>query len=605
MAETRDIKYINKEFGDFKSQLIEYAKNYFPDAYNDFGPASPGLMFIEMAAYVGDVLSFYQDTQLQETFLQHAKNPSNLYSLAYMMGYKPKVSTASETTLTVTQNVAATAGFTPNWDQALKVDEGAVIKAQVNDNPTFLTTKPVDFTFSSSFDPTDIKIYSVDEDGKPAEFTLSKKVKAYSGTINTTTKTYTTAEKFATINVEADNIIRVLDVVDSDGNTWTEVPFLGQDTVFSEETNTANDANLAPNKLKVKKIPRRFVTRFTSKGVLQIQFGSGIAGSNEDEFLPDPFSTDNEITDSTSTGELYKAYDPSNFLFTKAYGLAPSNVTLTIRYITGGGVASNVSSNTINSITTATSTATDTTYQSTLAFNNEKAAFGGKDGDSTEELRQNSLKSFAEQQRTVTLQDYAVRALSLPPRFGSIAKVYVTQATPPKQENSLLTTNPLAISLYTLAYDNEGKLTETPYSLKENLKTYLSQFTMIADGVNILDAYVVNIGVRFEIVTLPNAVTRDVLLECNRKLKAFFDIKNRSINEPINLSSAYTLLDNVKGVQTVENIEVFNKVGGNYSEYAYDAKGATKKNVVYPSYDPCIFEVKYPDSDIEGRVTTL
>ncbi len=605
MAETRDIKYINKEFGDFKNQLIEYAKNYFPDAYNDFSPSSPGLMFIEMAAYVGDVLSFYQDTQIQETFLQHAKNPSNLYSLAYMMGYKPKVSSAAETTLTVSQNVAATAGFTPNWDQALKVDESSVIRSDTAGQPTFLTTKPVDFTFSSSFDPTDIKIYSVDENGKPAEFTLSKEVKAYSGEIQSTQQTYTTAEKFATINVEDNNIIRVLDIVDSDGKTWTEVPFLGQDTVFQEETNTTNDANLAPNKLKVTKVARRFVTRFTSKGVLQIQFGSGIAGSNEESLLPDPFRTNNSITDGTGVGELYKAYDPSNFLFTSTYGVAPSNTTLTIRYITGGGTTANVPSNTVNNIVTATSTATDNSYQTTLGFNNEAAAFGGKDGDSTEELRQNSLRSFAEQQRTVTVQDYAVRALSLPPRFGTVAKVYVTQTTPPNQQNSLLSTNPLAISLFTLAYNNEGKLAPTPYSLKENLKTYLSQFTMIADGVNILDAYVVNIGVKFEIITLPGAITRDVLLECNRKLKSYFDIRNWSINQPINLSPAYTLLDTVKGVQTVEKVEVFNKVGGNYSEYAYDVNGATNKNVVYPSFDPCIFEVKYPDVDIEGRVTSL
>ena len=522
MAETRDIKYINKEFGDFKNQLIEYAKNYFPDAYNDFSPSSPGLMFIEMAAYVGDVLSFYQDTQIQETFLQHAKNPSNLYSLAYMMGYKPKVSTAAETTLTVSQNVSATAGFTPNWDQALKVNENAVVRSDTDGQPTFLTTKPIDFTFSSSFDPTDVKIYSVDENGKPAEFTLSKEVKAYSGEVQSTTQTYTTAEKFATINIEDTNIIRVLDIVDSDGKTWTEVPFLGQDTVFQEESNTSTDANLAPNKLKVTRVPRRFVTRFTSKGVLQIQFGSGIAGSNEESLLPDPFRTNNSITDGTGVGELYKAYDPSNFLFTSTYGVAPSNTTLTIRYITGGGTAANVPSNTVNNIVTATSTATDTSYQATLGFNNKAAAFGGKDGDSTEELRQNSLRSFAEQQRTVTLQDYAVRALSLPPRFGTVAKVYVTQTTPPNQQNSLLSTNPLAISLYTLAYNNEGKLAPTPYSLKENLKTYLSQFTMIADGVNLLDAYVVNIGVKFEIITLPGAITRDVLLECNRKLKSYF-----------------------------------------------------------------------------------
>ena len=608
MAEERDIKYINKSFSDFKTQLMEYAKNYFPDAYNDFSPTSPGMMFIEMASYVGDVMSFYQDTQLQETFLQHAKNPANLYSLAYMMGYKPKVTSASSVEMTVSQNVTATGlNYKPNWDQALKVQESSVLSATTSNNPTFLTSKPVDFKFSSSYDPTEVQIYSLDENGKPAEYTLTKKVKAYSGTIKSTSKTYTTAEKFATVKIDDTNIIRILDIIDSDGKEWTEVPFLGQDTIFQEVSNTATDSNLAPTLLRLKKVPRRFVTRFTSKGILEIQFGSGIAGSDERDFLPDPFRMQNSIdAGQNSTNELYRSYDPSNFLFTSAYGSAPSETTLTIRYLTGGGVEANVPANSITNIVTAPAEAfSDNTSANTLAFNNTKAAAGGKDGDSTEELRQNSLRSFSEQQRTVTLQDYAIRSLSLPPRFGSIAKVYATQTSGDKQKDGLLSTNPLAISLYTLALDNNGKLVNTPYSLKENLKTYLSQFMMIADGVNILDAFIVNIGINFEVVTLPAASSRDVLLACTVKLKEYFNTNRWSINQPINLSPIYTLLDGVKGIQTVESIEVINKTGGNYSEFGYDVRGATKSNVVYPSLDPCIFELKFPDVDIQGRVTTL
>ena len=608
MAEERDIKYINKSFSDFKTQLMEYAKNYFPDAYNDFSPTSPGMMFIEMASYVGDVMSFYQDTQLQETFLQHAKNPANLYSLAYMMGYKPKVTSASSVEMTVSQNVTATGlNYKPNWDQALKVQESSVLSATTSNNPTFLTSKPVDFKFSSSYDPTEVQIYSLDENGKPAEYTLTKKVKAYSGTIKSTSKTYTTAEKFATVKVDDTNIIRILDIIDSDGKEWTEVPFLGQDTIFQEVSNTATDSNLAPTLLRLKKVPRRFVTRFTSKGILEIQFGSGIAGSDERDFLPDPFRMQNSIdAGQNSTNELYRSYDPSNFLFTSAYGSAPSETTLTIRYLTGGGVEANVPANSITNIVSAPAEAfSDNTSANTLAFNNTKAAAGGKDGDSTEELRQNSLRSFSEQQRTVTLQDYAIRSLSLPPRFGSIAKVYATQTSGDTQKDGLLSTNPLAISLYTLALDNNGKLVNTPYSLKENLKTYLSQFMMIADGVNILDAFIVNIGINFEVVTLPAASSRDVLLACTVKLKEYFNTNRWSINQPINLSPIYTLLDGVKGIQTVEAIEVINKTGGNYSEFGYDVRGATKSNVVYPSLDPCIFELKFPDVDIQGRVTTL
>ena len=604
MAESRDIKYINREFNDFKQELIEYAKNYFPDSYNDFSPTSPGMMFIEMASYVGDVLSFYQDTQLQETFLQNAKDPANLYTLAYMMGYRPKVTSVAQAELTVTQRVAATGvDYKPNWDQALRISQNAIIQADTTGNPTFLTDKVVDFKFSSSYDPTDVRIYTVDG-GNPAEYILTKKVNATTGTVNTIDRTFTTAEKFATIEIEDESIIRILDITDSDGNTWTEVPFLGQETVYEETTNTDNDSNLVPYFLRLKKVPRRFVTRFTSQGVLQIQFGAGIGGSNEDTFLPNPLNISENLIDG-DVNELTKAYDPSNFLFTSTYGLAPNNTTLTIRYITGGGTESNVPSNTINTISGVTSTGTDLTFQSTIAFNNEKAAAGGRDGDSVEELRQNSLRSFAEQQRTVTLQDYTVRALSLPTRFGSIAKVYTTQKPASDTSNSVLTSNPLSVDLYVLALNNLGKLIQSPLSLKNNLKTYLSQFIMLADGVNIKDAYIVNIGVNFEIITLPNSIARDVLLQCTNALKNYFNINKWSINQPINLSPVYTLLDQVKGVQTVEKVEIVNLAGGNYSEYGYDVKGATKNNIVYPSLDPCIFEVKYPDIDIKGRVTTL
>ena len=603
MAEERDIKYINREFSDFRESLIEYAKNYFPDAYNDFSPTSPGMMFIEMASYLGDVLSFYQDTQLQETFLQHAKNPSNLYSLAYMMGYRPRVSTVSETELTVTQRVEAVApNYTPNFDQALRVAENSTIAATVGDNITFLTNEVVDFKFSSSYDPTDITIHSL-ENNQPAEFLLSKKVKARSGTIKTTSQTYTTAEKFATIEIEEDNLIGVLDIVDSDGNTWYEVPFLGQDSIFEDQTNTATDNDLVPAVMTLRKVPRRFVTRFTSKGILQVQFGAGLQGTDDSNYLPNP--TNVGIGTKQDLNKLDYAYDPSNFLFTSAYGVAPSNTTLTIRYLVGGGVEANVPANTITSIDTVTTTATDDSFASTLAFNNEAPAQGGKDGDTVEELRQNSLRSFAEQNRTVTAQDFTVRSLSMPPMFGTIAKVYTTRDVASNSDRSVLDKNPLALSLYCLAYDNDKKLTTASTTLKQNLRTYLSQYMMLTDAVDIKDAFVVNIAVKFDIVTLPNVASRDVLLKCTNELKEYFLIDKWSVNQPINLSSIYTLLDKVKGVQTVKNVRIENKTGGNYSTYGYDTEGATKDNIVYPSYDPCIFEVKYPNTDIEGRVTAL
>jgi hypothetical protein len=605
MAQERDIKYINREFSDFRSQLIEFAKNYFPDSYNDFSPTSPGMMFIEMAAYVGDILSFYQDTQLQETFLQHAQNPSNLYSLAYMMGYRPRVTSIAEVELEVSQRVAAAGvNYLPNYDQAIRVAENGTITSTVGDNAQFITTNVVDFKFSSSYDPTDIRVFSLDNNN-PAEYLLTKKVKAYSGEIKTTTETYTTAERFATIEIEDTDIIGILDITDSDGNKWYEVPFLGQDTIFDLETNTSSDNATVPNRLLLKKVPKRFVSRFTSKGVLQIQFGSGVIGQEDNTFLPNPTTIDSGYNSAESIGKLDYSFDPSNVLFTRTYGLAPSNTTLTIRYLTGGGVGANVPSNTITTIGTVTTTATDSTYLSTLTFNNPKPAAGGRDGDTVEELRQNSLKSFAEQKRAVTLQDYNIRALGLPAQYGSIAKVYVTQDNTSNVDISMLSKNPLALSLYVLAYDADGKITTATETLKQNLKTYLSEYMMITDALDIKDAFVVNIGVKFQIVTLPDYPARDVLLQCNTKVQEFFNIRNWNINQPINLANLYTELDKIKGVQTVKNIEIVNKNGGNYSVNGYDVNGATRDNVVYPSFDPCIFEVKFPNIDIEGRVTTL
>ena len=608
MNQDRDIKYVNKEFSDFRQQLIEYTKNYFPDTYNDFSPTSPGMLFIEMASYIGDVLSFYQDTQLQETFLQYAKEPANLYSLAYMMGYRPKITSVAEVEIEVSQNIGANGiTNTPDWEQALTVAQNAVINSNSSGNIPFLIAKEVNFNFSSSYEPTEVTISSIDSGtGVPTEFLLKKKVKATSSEVKTLTETITTAEKFKTITIDDTNIIGVLDITDStSGDTWYEVPFLGQETVFIDSNNGESDSDLVPFIVNLQKVPKRFVTRFNSQGQLEVQFGAGILADGDEVFTPDPTNVGIDTLDGVNT--LDKAYDPSNFLYTRTYGLAPSDTTLTIRYLVGGGVSANVPANTLTQFN-ATVTAIDNTYENTLAFNNLKAATGGKDGDTVEELRQNSLMSFAEQGRAVTLQDYTVRAMSLPSKYGSISKVYITQDelnSTKSTTDSILDSNPLALSLYVLGYDNNTKLIKATENLKQNLKTYLANYIPITDALNIRDAFIVNIGVNFDILVRPNFNSRDVILNCTNTLIEYFKITKWNINQPINISNIYSILDRVVGVQTVQKVEIVNKQGGNYSEYAYDIKGATRNNIVYPSYDTMIFEVKFPNVDIKGRTTTL
>ena len=602
MAQDRDIKYINRDFTDFKTQLIEFSKNYFPDTYNDFSPTSPGMMFIEMAAYVGDVLSFYQDTQLQETYLQYAKNPANLYNLAYMMGYRPRVVNTSEVELEVSHTVDAVGGQ-PDWSQALNISSNTTLRSTTVGQVPFYINKSIDFNFSSSYDPTVIYVEELTA-GEPSQYRLIKNVKAFSGEIKTATEVVGTVERFKTITIDESNIIGVQSIVDSSGNIWYEVPFLGQDTIFDDVLNTSSDNNISQYQLQLKKVPRRFVTRFTSTGQLQIQFGSGITNQVDEIVTPNPT---NVGFDGDAISRIDYAYDPTNFLNTQSYGLAPSNTTLTITYIVGGGIESNVPANTITTLTTV-NTSGNLAKIGTLTVTNPNPATGGKDGDTVEELRENSLKAFNEQNRVVTLQDYTVRALSLPSKYGAIAKVYVTQdqlTNPRSRTDSIIDSNPLSLSMYTLAYDNNKKLIPPASTLKDNLKTYISQYMMLTDALNIQDAFVVNIGVTFDIIVKPNYSGRDVLLSCTTRLKDYFDITKWNINQPINLSSLYTVLDQEKGVQTVQKIEVVNINGGQYSQYAYDITGATRNNVIYPSYDPMIFEVKFPDTDIKGRITTL
>ena len=616
MAIRRNIQYINKDFTELRASLINYARTYFPTTYNDFTPASPGMMFMEMAAYVGDVLSFYLDNQIQETYLQYARQTNNLYELAYMFGYKPNVTQVSTVDLDFYQQVPAN-GSAPDFNYSLFIPANTIVTSIASGSTSFIIQDPVDFSVSSSGDPTEVTVYSVDGISNPTFFLLRKSRKAISSTINTTTFTFGIPEQFSTVELAANNIVGILDIFDSDGNQWYEVDYLAQDTVFDSIKNTnTNDPNLSqysgdtPYLLQLKEVQRRFTTRFLNSTTLQLQFGAGTSADTDEEILPNsdnvglglPFEID----------KLTTAYAPSNFIFTKTYGIAPSNTTLTVRYLTGGGVGSNSPANTVTSITLGTPTFINANLISntanyvfnSLAVNNLAAADGGGDGDTIEEIRQNSSANFATQLRNVTQDDYLVRALSMPAKFGVISKAYIE---PTKAQSAASGQAASILDLYILSFDVNNKLRTASQALKQNLVTYLSQYRMVNDSIGIKDAFIINIGVNFDIIVLPNYNSNEVLTKCILALQDFFAIKNWQINEPIILRDLYVILDNIEGVQTVKNCEITNKVGNNlgYSEFAYDIAGATLSGTVYPSLDPMIFEVKYPNTDIQGRVVSF
>lgn len=622
---SKDIKYAGRSFDQLKAGLIEFAKNYYPNTYNDFNEASPGMMFLEMAAYVGDVLNYYIDSQFKESLLLHATERRSVLSIAGAMGYKPKISTPALVDLDVFQLLPASGSgdqVAPDTRYSLKIEAGLAARSTAG-GTVFVVQEPIDFSVNSLYDPTNITVYSIDGNGAPNYYLAKKTKKAISAEIVTTSIPVSGVQKFFKFQLPGTNIIGIESITDSDGNTWYEVPYLAQDTIFETVENTAfNDPDAAvysaetPYLLKLKRVPRRFITRVTDTG-LEVQFGAGVSSNPDEELLATPENIG--LTLPTGKIDIDWSIDPQSPIFTSAYGIAPNNTTLTVKYLVGGGVAANVPSNTITevvNISTNQSNLPNSTPElnalvaNSVAVNNLTAAAGGKTGETVDEIRQNTLAQFTSQNRAVTREDYIIRSYAMPNIYGSVAKVYIT----PDEQNNITTSeindtvsNPLALNLYMLGYDNNKNLVKVNRAVKENLKTYLSQYRMLTDSINFRDAFVVNIQVDFDIIPFPNVNSNEVLASCIDRLKSFFAIDNWQISQPIILADIFTLLADVDGVQTVTSVRIknLNEETLGYSNVSYNINEATRNGIIYPSLDPCIFEVKYPNNDIRGRITTF
>jgi len=622
ISREKSIKYLNKNFNDFKSQLTDFAESYFPDTFNDFSDSSPGVMFMEMAAYVGDVLSYYQSTQLQENFLLLAQEKENLYNLAYSLGYRPKATTTSTVTLDLFQLVPSdpTNQYQADMNYALTIEQGSTFKSELG--PEFILEKDCNFKTDSDVSPLETSVYSINNStNQPEYYLLTKKVKASAGEFKTETFPVGSFSKFLTLELNDPNIISIESITDSDGNRYDEVPYLAQDTLFEPIENIAsNDPELhgfnesTPYLLKLRRVPRRFVTRLKSNDRLEIQFGAGENSIVDEEIIPNPDNIGLGIKDGINKMEF--AYDPSNFLYTGTYGLVPTNTTLNVNYrINKFGLQANVPTNTINKVGTLFVKTTPNVDNSLLQYvrdslsvNNMIAATGGGAGDSVEEVRQNAMAAFSAQNRTVTKDDYLIRTLSMPAKFGRVAKAYITQddQISPLTSNPGRIPNPMALNLYTLGYNNNGNLTTLNKATKTNLQTYLEQHRMLTDAINIKDAFIINIGVSFEIVVFKNFNNQQVIKRCIEELKKYFRVDRWQINQPIIISEIYTTIGAVEGVQSVVEVGVNNIVGSSlgYSHYKYDLSDATIKGIIYPSLDPSIFEVKFANQDIKGKITT-
>lgn len=660
----RDIKYLNKDFASFRQNLIDYAKTYFPKTYSDFNESSPGMMFIEMASYIGDVLSYYVDDSLKESLMLYAEDKENVIALANYLGYKPKVTSPAVTSLSVYQLVPSklkstgASGddrFEPDSSYYLRIKEGMLVSGQKG--VTFRTTELLDFNVS---DDREISVYQRDSNG-PTLYLVKKYVNAISAVVKTQQITFGSPTAFSKIDLADTNVIDVYDVRDSNGNKWYEVPYLAQEMIFIDYPNSEQtDKDLVqfkdsvPNILKLIKTSRRFVKQINPDNTTSIVFGGGTATSDE-TLIPNFKNVGLGLNSSIS--RLGSSFDPANFLKTQTYGQSPSNTTLTVSYLVGGGVQSNVPTSDLTKIDRIDFEEDITTFsieelrlynsmKSSVAVENEVPATGGRGAETIEEIRENSLANFGSQNRAVTRKDYQVRSLSLPAKYGGIAKAYCAPdgeldnnspasilANPDtldefsglvndlknknlteqqikdevqkflvgKKNNLQEKNNPFAINLYVLGYDSNKNLSSLNRAVKENLKTYLNEYRLLTDGVNLLDGFIINIGVDFEIRVYGGYNKREVLTRCINELKEYFNIDNWTFNMAINISEVELLIAGVEGVQSVPKCEIINKCLGSYSKHSYNIQAATKGKMVYPSLDPSVFEVKFPNRDIKGR----
>ena len=625
METKKNISYLNKDFGQFRKNLIDFTKQYFPNTYNDFHESSPGMVFVELAAYVGDVLSYYTDTNLKESMLEQATERSNIYDIAKTLGYKPKNVVPAHVTLDIYQLLPAKgsgATVSPDFSFALNILSGLIVN-QTNGNAKFRTTDSVDFNYSSSLSPTEITVYEIDSVTKqPTYFLLKKQVEAVSGDIKQAEYSFGSPVAYDKILLPDTNIIEIISVTESDGDAWYEVPYLAQDTIFEEAVNLAeNDPELSiyranvPSLLKLKKTAKRYITRIRSDNKIELQFGSGVSEDHDAELIPNPKNVGNGLL--SVRNEIDIDIDPSNFLYTRAYGQAPANTTLTIQYSVGTGLSDNVESNVLTKISeikfnddvnSSTNASALNFIKNTVTVNNPEAAAGARTADSLQDIKNNALANFATQARLVTREDYIIRTYSMPAKFGSIAKAYIIpddQISQKDMQQSRIA-NPLAMNLYVLGFNQNKQLTHLNDAVKENLKTYLDHYRILTDAVNIKNAFIINIGIQFEITVLSNYNSNEVLLNCINAIKTYFSIDSWQINQPIITSDLTNTLGSVRGVQNIVNVVFENLYDTefNYSGNVYDLNASTKNGIIYPSLDPSIFELKFPDQDIKGRVVS-
>lgn len=602
VKKSRDRTYLNKDFDGLSAELYEYARTFFPDKIKDFGPSSVGGLFLDFASFVGDTMSFYLDHQFKELNFETAVETENIQKMLRSSGIKV---TGKSPSIVAVDFIIEVPSKTENGtivpdSSALPVIEiGTIVKS--NSGIEFELIQKLDFSKkNSNNDYVASTTIATTTNGAPQTFFMSLTGYCMSGKRETETFSIENVfVPFRKITLQKEDVTRIVSVTDSNLNEYFEVENLSQDVVFKAVDNTFNDSADVDKSIEILPVPYRYTKSMDYNSKLTtLQFGSGQADSLDNDIIPDPSQFAIPLYGKSTMSRF--SIDPGNFLKTQTLGISPKGVNLTVTYMHGGGIRHNVSSNSIRTIEKLlisfkngpTSVNATTVRRSVDVINRDRAS-GGEDAPTLSELQSKVPSIRNSQSRIVTKDDLLSRIYTMPSEFGRVFRAGI-------RSNPI---NPLTSQLFIISRDVNKNLVISPDTLKNNLSSYLNQYRLISDAIDILDAQVINYQIKFNISVNYQANKNEVLQKVIVKLKNAFLVDNFSIDQPLSISSINNIIYNEPGVVSVINIKIDNLTnvysGRQYSNVKYDMFSNTKNGLVFPPPGG-IFELKYPNFDIIG-----
>ena len=597
--------YLAKDFRSFRSELLNHARIYFPGKIKDFTEASMGGLLLDMAAFVGDSMSFYLDHQFNELNWSTAIEAKNVKKHLRNAGVKVRGAAPAVAEVTFYfEIVAQLVGdeYVPAPTLLPKVGRGT--KLASSKGIPFSLVEDIDFTEKDLLGNYlyNATLVETDDSGLPASYVVSRVGICLSGEEKTESIKIPNIQKpFRTLTMSAENVTEIINVKDSEDNVYYEVDNLTQDTVFEAILNTTEDADQVSNNIEIIPAPHRFVSIYDYNTKLtKLQFGAGDAETLDNDIVPDPSDLALPLYGRTVFSRF--AIDPGSLLQTQTLGIAPRNTTLQITYRFGGGLNHNVAANTIKTVDrlylTFDSRADATganSVRSSIDILNQDPALGGDNAPTLEELRAQIPATRQAQNRIITKQDLISRIYTLPNKFGRVYRVGI-------QPNPV---NSLASQIFVVSRDKDKKLTMTSDTLKKNLRKYLNEFRAVSDAFDILDARIINFAINIQIVAHPQSNKTQVAQVCIKRLTKILSGKFFQIDMPIALSDITNTILNTEGVISLVNLQVSNVVGiiddREYSDISFNPPANTYQQMVIGP-PGSIFELKYPDYDVKVSV---